>query len=76
MVKHTYCIFHLGHEGVGSTHTTWYPTRGKSSTASNLLMRPLEYRTVRVVPVGIKALLTSTSWEDYICELLAYYSFP
>ena len=76
LVKQTFSISRLGHESLGGTHATRYPTRGKSSTASKPLMHPLEYRTVRVAPVGIPALIISTSWKDYICELLANYGFP
>jgi hypothetical protein len=75
-VKQTFSMSRFGHEGPGRTHATRYPTRGKSSTASKPLMHPLDYRTVRVAPVGIPVLITSTSWKDYICELRAYYGFP
>ena len=68
LVKQTFNISRLGHEGVGRTHATRFPTRGKSSTASKPLMQPLDYCTVRVAPVGIPALITSTSWKDYIRE--------
>jgi hypothetical protein len=61
LVKQTFSISRHGQEGLGRTHATRYPTRGKSSTASKPLLYPLDYRTVRLAPVGIPALITSTS---------------